>query len=268
MELLASRKDGKTLVCRARGYTEMGLDKKVKRLFGSLQDVTEKTQREAQRLRDEATHRDALVREVHHRIKNSLQGVTGILCDLAQRQPVLAPALDDVIGQVGSIALVHGLYGSASRRRVSLCDLVADVARNSESLWQMEIVVAAEHNCSHCILDEREAVPLALVLNELLANACKHGAVTSTSVKRTIAVEYSADYSQARVRITNPGQLPPGFDFGKRQGLGTGLDLVAVLLPRESAGLAWTQQQETVVTLLSLSAPIFAEAVSVEGSAA
>jgi PAS domain S-box-containing protein len=236
--------------------------------MGIFRDMSVQQNHEAQRLRDEAAHRDALVREVHHRIKNSLQGVTGILRGLAQRQPALAAALDDVVGQVGSIALVHGLYGNAPGRRVALCDLVADVARNSESLWQMEIVVAAEHNCSHCILDEREAVPLALVLNELLANACKHGAVTSTSVKRTIAVEYSADYSQARVRITNPGQLPLGFDFGKRQGLGTGLDLVAVLLPRESAGLAWTQQQETVVTLLSLSAPIFAEAVSAEGSAA
>jgi PAS domain S-box-containing protein len=268
MELLASRKDGKTLVCRARGYTEMGLDKKVKRLFGSLQDVTEKTQREAQRLRDEATHRDALVREVHHRIKNSLQGVTGILCDLAQRQPVLAPALDDVIGQVGSIALVHGLYGSASRRRVSLCDLVAKVTRNAETLWQTEVALAVEHNCPHCILDEREAVPLALVLNELLANACKHGAGGNEGEKRTIAVEYAADYSQARVRITNPGRLPPGFDFDKHQGLGTGLGLVAVLLPKEGASLDWTQQAAGVETLLSLSAPVFAERLIEEGTAA
>jgi hypothetical protein len=70
------------------------------------------------------------------------------------------------------------------------------------------------------------------------------------------------------VRITNPGQLPPGFDFGKRQGLGTGLDLVAALLPREGARLDWTQQEDTVVTLLSLSTPIFAVVVSAKGIAA
>jgi two-component sensor histidine kinase len=149
-----------------------------------------------------------------------------------------------------------------------LCDLLADVARNAESLWQMEIAIVVEHNCPHCILDEREAVPLALVLNELLANACKHGGGKSAIDKPTVAVEYATDYSQARVRITNPGQLPPGFDFGKRLGLGTGLGLVAVLLPRESASLDWTQQQDTVVTLLSLSAPIFAEQAIAEGSSA
>jgi two-component sensor histidine kinase len=230
--------------------------------------LSEQQKLEAQRLRDEAAHRDALVREVHHRIKNSLQGVTGILRGLAQRQPVLAAALDDVVGQVGSIALVHGLYGNAPGRRVALCDLLADVARNAESLWQMEIAIVVEHNCPHCILDEREAVPLALVLNELLANACKHGGGKSAIDKPTVAVEYATDYSQARVRITNPGQLPPGFDFGKRLGLGTGLGLVAVLLPRESASLDWTQQQDTVVTLLSLSAPIFAEQAIAEGSSA
>ena len=236
--------------------------------MGIFRDMSVHQKIEAQRLRAEAAHRDALVREVHHRIKNSLQGVTGILRGLAQRQPALAAALDDVVGQVGSIAVVHGLYGNASGRRVALCDLVADVARNAESLWQMEIAVTAEHNCPHCILDEREAVPLALVLNELLANACKHGAATSTSKKRTVAVEYAVDYSQARVRITNPGHLPPGFDFDKRQGLGTGLGLVAVLLPKESASLDWTQQLATVVTLLSLSAPIFAEQTIAEGSSA
>jgi len=268
LELRARRKDGKPMVCLARGYVEMGADNKVVHLYGSLQDITEFSQREERRLREETAHRDALVREVHHRIKNSLQGVTGFLRGLAQRQPVLAPALDDVVSQVGSIALVHGLYGSASGRRVSLCDLVTDVARNSESLWQMEIAVAVEHNCPHCILDEREAVPLALVLNELLANACKHGAGERASEKRTIAVEYAADYSRARVRITNPGHLSPGFDFDNRQGLGTGLGLVAVLLPKESASLDWTQQQDTVVTLLSLSAPIFAEQTIVEGSSA
>jgi len=237
-------------------------------VMGIFRDLSEQGQREALRLRDEAAHRDALVRDVHHRIKNSLQGVTGILRGLAQRQPLLATALEDVISQVGSVALVHGLYGSASDRRVSLCDLVANVASAAELLWQKEIAVAVEHNCPHCILDEREAVPLALVLNELLANACKHGAGDSASGKRTIAVEYATDYSQASVRIANPGQLPPGFDFDKRQGLGTGLGLVAVLLPREGATLDWMQQQDTVVTLLSLYPPIFAEAVSAQGSAA
>jgi two-component sensor histidine kinase len=205
---------------------------------------------------------------VNHRIKNSLQGVAGILGSLAQRQPLLAPALDDVIGQVGSIALVHGLYGSASERRVSLCDLVAEVARNTETLWQTEIAVAVEHNCPHCILDEREAVPLALVLNELLANACKHGAGKNEGEKPTIALEYAADYSRARVRITNPGRLPPVFDFGKRLGLGTGLGLVAVLLSKEGASLDLTQQAAGVETLLSLTAPVFAERLIEEGTAA
>jgi PAS domain S-box-containing protein len=262
LELRAIRQDGQTRVCLAHGYVERRSDKSVTHLFGSLWDVTEKVQREAQRLRDEAVHRDALVRDVHHRIKNNLQGVTGILCGLAQRQPELAPAMDDAIGQVGSIALVHGLYGSASDGRVTLCNLVANVARNAELLWRMEIAVALEHKYSRCILAEREAVPLALVLNELLANACKH----AVGEKCTISVEYAADYSQARVHITNPGRLPPGFDFDKQQGLGTGLGLVAVLLPKEGASLDWTQQADTVVTLLSLTPPIFAEAGSAEGS--
>jgi hypothetical protein len=58
------------------------------------------------------------------------------------------------------------------------------------------------------------------------------------------------------------------FDFGKRLGLGTGLGLVAVLLSKEGASLDLTQQAAGVETLLSLTAPVFAERLIEEGTAA
>jgi len=226
---------------------------------GIFHDLSEQQQREALRLHQEAEHRETLVREVHHRIKNNLQGVTGILRGLAQREPAVAPALDAVISQISSIAHVHGLYGRATNGQVSLNDLIQDVARNTASIWQMEIPVAFEQECQHCIVNEKEAVPLALVLNELMANACKHGEKRGLP---SVSIEYSTDFLQALVRIANPGSLPPDFDFTQRRSLGTGLGLVAALLPQEGASIEWTQEQDAVVALLSLSQPLF----SVEGS--
>ena len=247
-------------------------DRKV--AMGIFRDLSEQHQRDAQRLHEEEVHRDALVREVHHRIKNSLQGVTGILRELAQRKPEMTADLDTVISQVGSIALVHGLSGAELGGRVTLCALVADVTGNARMLWQNEIEADVNRDCRHCVVDEREAVPLALVLNELLANACKHSATEGVSGKLEVAVECNINGDadgepvRARVRIVNPGHLAPGFDFGSKQGLGTGLSLVAALLPKHGAKLVLTQRAVGVETLLELSAPVFAERLIEEGAAA
>ena len=55
-----------------------------------------------------------LVKEVHHRIKNNLQGVAGLLQQIAQRKPEVATAIDEVVGQVQAIAQVYGLQVGAS----------------------------------------------------------------------------------------------------------------------------------------------------------
>ncbi|HRI18769.1 MAG TPA: PAS domain S-box protein, partial [Burkholderiaceae bacterium] len=77
-------------------------------------DVTE--QRAAQEARFEAAiaQREMLVKEVHHRIKNNLQGVAGLLQQIAQRKPEVAGVMSEVIGQVQAIAQVYGLQVGAT----------------------------------------------------------------------------------------------------------------------------------------------------------
>lgn len=223
---------------------------------GVFHDLSELRRLEAERLKVEAMHRESLIHEVHHRIKNNLQGVTGILSGLARNQPVLAPEIGATIGQIRSIGLVHGLFSRSKDGEVPLCELVNDIVRNVESLWQVQFDANIDRNCNHCIVCEKEAVPLALVLNELLANSCKHG-IPGTS--HTVSVEHAAGYASACVSIANHGQLPPGFDFPMQRSLGTGLGLVASLLPKEGAVLEWNQEESLIVTRLTLSAPVVAD---------
>ena len=77
-------------------------------------DVTE--QRAAQEARYEAAiaQREMLVQEVHHRIKNNLQGVAGLLQQIAQRKPEVAGPIAEVVAQVQAIAQVYGLQVGAS----------------------------------------------------------------------------------------------------------------------------------------------------------
>lgn len=220
---------------------------------GIFHDLSGQRERELQRLAEEASHRDALVREVHHRIKNNLQGVTGILRGLAMRHPELLGALDEIVAQVRTIAMVHGIYGRATGARVTLSDLVCDIVDSTKSLWQASITLDGATQCTHCVIAEGEAVPLALVLNELMSNAVKHRWPGTTP---SVMIVCAGDDRSATVRISNAGQLPEGFDFAARQGVGTGLSLVASLMPPSGAQLSWEQQGDVVLAVLELAPPV------------
>jgi hypothetical protein len=101
--------DGETRVWDARYLPLAAPGEAPDQLLLVATDVTE--QRAAQEARFEAalTQREMLVKEVHHRIKNNLQGVAGLLQQIAARKPEVATAMSEVVAQVQAIAQVYGL---------------------------------------------------------------------------------------------------------------------------------------------------------------
>lgn len=122
--------------------------------------------------------RDLLMREVNHRLKNSLQ----LACALVQMQgqtvqtPEVRQQLADTVSRLQAIARVHDqLYRTEDVRRVEagsyLRSLCADLEQStlaSQRFWR--IVVEAQP----IDLPTDQAVPLGLMVNELVTNALKH----------------------------------------------------------------------------------------------
>jgi len=200
----------------------------------TLTDSARIKQLEVQRLADESAHRNTLIREVHHRIKNNLQGVTGVLRNFAARHPEFTDPIAGVISQVQSIAIIHGLQGRRSSMQVRLCELTSEIAVNNESLWNTPIQVDIPLNWIPCLVADTEAVPIALVLNELISNAIKHGDNTKGV---NITIRHEPLPFMVRITITNHGELPPEFGNSPLQAIGTGLQLVSSLLPKKGAKL-------------------------------
>ncbi len=215
-------------------------------------DITPQKQLESKRLAAEAAHREALVREVHHRIKNNLQGITGMLRQFAQDHPETAEPLNQAIGQVRSVAVIHGLQGNSALHTVRLCELTGAIASDIESLWQVRIHVDIPAVWRPGILAETEAVPIALVLNELILNAVKHGGKAHGEIKIQLCQEPQPE--TIRVRIINTGQWRTN---ARRSTLPhNGLQLIEALLPRSGTHLSRQQQGHQVETLLELESPV------------
>jgi len=140
-----------------------------------------------------------------------------------------------------------------AQEKVRLCELTSVIATNNEALWQTPITVDIPSQWVPSRVAETEAVPLALVLNELISNAVKHGDRTKGV---SITLRHEPLPYMVQVTITNSGQLPPDFDFPSLPATGAGLQLVASLLPRKSATLSWKQQDGNVIARLELAPPI------------
>ncbi len=221
--------------------------------LGIVQDISER--REAERLRIEhlEQQRDVLVREVHHRIKNNLQGVISLIEQLKRKQPEAAEALEEAAVQVSAIAVVHGLQGSTMASEVWLRQLVrvivASVERLSDAIIDCRESDAAPDWAWR--LNPRDTVSIALILNELLYNAIKH-----SDPAGAIEVSFGGHSGAFGVRVFNrPATLPPGFDLSAARSLGTGLTLISSLLPRQGAQLSIQQRADGVEAHLQLTHP-------------
>jgi len=217
--------------------------------------VTERTRAEQQRVEEVVNQRDILVREVHHRIKNNLQGVAGLLQHMADSKPEVAVTLSEIAGQIQAIAQVHGLQ-IRSTGTLPLLGVAQGIFTTLSSMFGVEIrFEPPPPELWRYGLPEGEAVPLALVMNELGTNAIKH----RTSRSDSIMVRVAARPDGMVFTIENPGRLPAGFDLARIATSVSGLGLVKSMLPRRGAKLTLEQAGEIVAARLQLSPPAISE---------
>lgn len=216
-------------------------------------DQSEFKKLENQRLVDEKRNRETLVREVHHRIKNNLHGVVGLLNNAIDLHPELTLTIRNAISKVKSIAAIHGLQGNNASNSINLIDLLNSVIENHQTLFSCKVSFSVSEECIPILIIEREAVPTALILNELILNSIKH-----TTERDQIGIKcfYDTVGPKVVIQISNVGQL--SYDLSNENPkFGTGLKLVESLLPKQNVDLSWEQQNDRVVTTIKLASPIF-----------
>jgi hypothetical protein len=234
------------------------------RVFGMAEDATEREAAQDQRLASALRTHELVVHDVRQRLKKNLRGVAGLMQQQAFARPELAEPLIDAATQIQAIGLVHGIQPADGG--VPLAALVqgvfSELSGTYNAIVQVEPPGAA---LAGWRVAEREAVPMALVINELGSNAIKH---RSTGDLRVVA-RLAARGDRVELRIEQPGRLKEDFDLA-RVGTGvTGLALAKSLLPHRGARLRVDQLGPLVITRLELSPPAirFAAVAPAEGPA-
>jgi PAS domain S-box-containing protein len=212
------------------------------RVFGMVEDVTELKQVEAQRLEEALRQRDLLIREVHHRIKNNLQGVAGLMQQIALQKPHLRDDFTDLAAKVQAIAQVHGIQMDRSGMFDYLV-VARAILGGVERMYGGRLDMRIDTALSGWMLPEQESVPISLAINELASNAVRHrdGKVQGIPVVELVA-DRLGEQQAVRLHIRNAGRLPQGFDFQSLPPGVTGLSLLKALLPRRGCQIRFGER--------------------------
>jgi len=221
-------------------------------------DVTAQRAADEARLAAAIAQREMLIKEVHHRIKNNLQGVAGLLQQSASRHPEAAGAIAEAVSQVHAIAQVHGLQVGVTgpmRVRGVVEAIAASVQRMFGRTLHVEVTGPAPHRFA---LTEADSIPIALTVNELFTNAIKHSAPAAGEVPTDIRCRVYCTDGTIVIAIANQGALREGFSLADIPAGVSGLGLVRSLLPRKGARLALEAVGDSVVARLELAPPAVA----------
>ncbi|MEQ1531692.1 MAG: histidine kinase dimerization/phosphoacceptor domain -containing protein, partial [Methylococcales bacterium] len=224
-----------------------------KQLFSFVRDITQRKQAEKLRIKQLEQQRDILVQEVHHRIKNHLQGLLGLLNLYSYKKPSEKDFIDDITAKINSIAVVYGLQSRKNQHTAFLCEITSEICKSMEIFSIGELDYCFD-GLSRALLQTEYTVPVALIINELIINAVKH---SRNSPSKRVAVHLILDEKSATLTVQNHCRNQTDFpDFAQGIGLGLGLSLVQAMLPLEGVHLTLTQKNLLVCGQLYLEAPI------------
>jgi two-component system, sensor histidine kinase PdtaS len=170
--------------------------------------------------------KSALLRELNHRVKNNLANVAGIL-SLQQRRTKSAEVrtmLAETINRVLGLAATHDLLAHEEVSEARLDDLARKIVGVAHAnLCPPDKRITFQVEASPTIISSRAATILALVINEMISNAIKHGlAGVSTG---TITVRGREEDMMVSVQVLDTGKGPQQSIEGAAEGSSDGLGL-------------------------------------------
>ncbi|MEB3359725.1 MAG: histidine kinase dimerization/phosphoacceptor domain -containing protein [Synechococcales bacterium] len=179
-EALSVRKDGTCFWCqttmsgfRHPDYCTM--------LIVVQQDISER-KRAAEALQASLAEKEAtlevLLKEVHHRVKNNLGVIDGLLQMQARRSPnpQITEALSESRNRITSIALIHEkLYRSKDLAKINFAHYIEDLTSHLFASYKVDSgCISLKTRVDDIKLDIDRAIPCGLIINELISNALKY----------------------------------------------------------------------------------------------
>ena len=181
-------------------------------------DISERMALEVQ-LKQAVADKDMLSKEIDHRVRNSITLIAGLLSmqGRTSQSNQVKQALDAASSRLIAVARIHErLYKGKEIGIVEFGTYLEEICRDLRtSLRSSDITMAIK--TTECNLSVDQAIPLGLIVNELVTNAFKHCADS----KATISVDLVCDATTLTLTVSDTGVgMPSDYDPLVNEGLG------------------------------------------------
>jgi two-component sensor histidine kinase len=211
-----------------------------------IRDVTERRQAEEE-LQSSLHEKEALLKEIHHRVKNNLQIISSLLSLQSQqiKNPKALGALTESQGRVRSMALIHEqLYQSHDLGQIDFGQYVRDLTAHLFRTYKTEgEYVTLSVEVHEVFLDVDQAIPCGMIINELVSNCLKHAFPRQRKGTVLIAARREKDGQLCLVVEDSGKGIPVDIDLENTPSLG--LKLVRMLSDQLKGTLTHANQEGT-----------------------
>jgi len=215
----------------------------------SYRDVTDRRHAE-EKLLASLQEKEILIREIHHRVKNNLQIISGLLdmTRIRTSDSTTNGILTDMMMKIKTMAQIHTrLYESKQFDRINMGSQIRDQVADISSIYgRSGAEIESEIDAGDIYLPVDQAIPCALVVNELLSNAFKHAFRGKEHGTLHVSAEQTDDHVRIVVR-DNGGGIPRDIDVYQTTSLG--LKLIRSLVQQLGGSVVITSNHGTEVTV-------------------
>jgi len=235
-------RDGSPAWITAQGQPIYNPDASLKGTTGVFQDVTERKHAEERQ--------QLLIRELHHRVKNTLATVQAIVGSTARTATSIDEFYQGFVGRIVSLARTHNLLTEDLWQKADLQELVETELGPYEDEARNRILVEGPP----IELPSEAAVPIGMAIHELTTNAAKHGALSTFGGQVEVRWRIEPAAEGPRLHFTWSENGGPRVTAPARQGFGSRL-LQRVLTTQLQAQVSMDFREEGLHFLMIMPIP-------------
>jgi two-component sensor histidine kinase len=190
-------------------------------MIGYGVDITLKKVQELQ-LANSLEEKEALLGEVHHRVKNNLSLILGLIEMQAaySEDGYFKKQLSEIRSRILAMALIHDkMYKSSTFARIDLREYLTDLVTSISKFFSRETVVKINLDLQSVQISSKTVVPLALLVNEIVTNAFKYAFSRTENGELSVRLVQSENEVELMISDNGPG-LHEGADVKKGKTLG------------------------------------------------
>ena len=227
---------------------QMAISIKNSRMVDNLESLVKTRTKTVSKQKDDI---EVLLKELHHRVKNNLQTIASLLSLQSNRleDDAARNAIRESEARVQSISLIHSkLYRSDKLSHVDMRDYLQSLCQNLSNSYDVSFDIIKLEVPKKQEIEVDFAIPLGLIVNELLTNFFKYAYPGNPHPLVTVEMKTTFD-NQIQLTVSDNGPGIPSEKIKQRRPKSFGLKMINALCKQIEGRLDITNQKGTTVQL-------------------